>query len=65
METLKQVLMSRDDLNEVEALNLIIEAREDMLQRLDRDEMFDPADFMEEWFGLEPDYFDEILYWEA
>jgi hypothetical protein len=57
-ETIKEVLMRRDGMSAEEADDLINQAKEDMLDRLDAGEM--PLDICEEWFGLEPDYLDEL-----
>ena len=51
------ILMSRDDMNEDEALELIAETREMMLNS-------DPSDadeIMADMLGLEPDYIFDIL----
>lgn len=61
MESLKEVLMRRDNLNEQEALDLIQEAREDLHDKLASEEYVDDTDFMADWFGLEPDYIMELL----
>lgn len=60
MQTLSQVLQDRDDMSQEEAEALIAEARVDLKHQLD-DPDFDVDDFMDEWFGLEPDYFEELL----
>lgn len=59
--TLKEVLMSRDGLSDQEAEGLIAEAKTDLHQRIDQG---DPSahDICEEYFGLEPDYLDELLF---
>ena len=59
METIKEILMTRDNLNAHEADSLIEEARTDLHQRLIEGEM--PFDICEEYFGLEPDYLMELL----
>lgn len=59
METIKSVLMKRDDMSEAEADSLIAECKEDMNQRLTDGEM--PYDICEEYFGLEPDYLMELM----
>jgi len=60
MQTLKQVLMQRDGMTEEEAREVIQNAIEDMNERLDSGE--DLEGFTEEWFGLEPDYLEELLF---
>lgn len=54
-ETLKQVLMRRDELSAAEADELIAEARERCL------EGEDPEEVLAEEFGLEPDYIFDLL----
>lgn len=57
METIREVLMRRDEMTEEEAKELIADAREDWLDHYqDMDEFPDPYEFLQEWFGLEPDY---------
>lgn len=55
METLKQVLMRRDDMSAQEADDAIAEARERVL------EGEDPEEVLMEEFGLEPDYILDLL----
>ena len=56
METLKQVLMRRDDMTEAEADEAIAEAREVLQEYLDAGDFESAHDVCEEMFGLEPDY---------
>ena len=51
--------MRRDGMSEEEAEDLIQEVREDLMERLEDGEL--PFDICAEWFGLEPDYLDELL----
>jgi hypothetical protein len=60
VDSIKSVLMRRDGMTESEAEELITEAKEDMYRRLEAGEM--PEDICEEWFGLEPDYLDELMF---
>ena len=60
MKTIKKVLIERDDMTEIEADKLIKDAKEDLHERLAQGEM--PEGICEEWFGLEPDYLDELLF---
>jgi len=59
-KTLKATLMERDELTAEEAAESINECREDLMGRIERD---DPSahDILEEYFGLEPDWLDELL----
>jgi hypothetical protein len=60
METIKQVLMRRDEMTAKEADELITEAREDLMERIEHGDS-DLDDFCAEWFGLESDYLMEFL----
>lgn len=55
-----KILMDRDGMTKEEAENLYNEALEDMYTRLAEGEM--PEDICEEWFGLEPDYLDDMIF---
>jgi hypothetical protein len=57
--TIKQVLMTRDEMTEKEADELIADCKADLNERLADGEM--PMDICEEWFGLEPDYMMELV----
>jgi len=59
METIKEILMKRDNLSPQEADELIEQATDDMYERLSTGEM--PHDICMEWFGLEPDYIEELI----
>ena len=59
LRSIKSILMDRDGMTEEEADDLIGQAREDMFQRLADGEM--PWDICEEWFGLEPDYVEQLM----
>ena len=60
MESIKQVLMRRDDITSKEADDLISECQNDLNERLENGEM--PYDICEEYFGLEPDYLEELIF---
>ena len=59
MESLKEVLMSRDGLTSQEADDAIVSARENLMERLGDGEI--PYDICEEEFGLEPDYIMDLI----
>jgi len=52
--------MRRDGLSEEEAQDQINECRTDLFSRLEEGDM--PFDIMEELFGLEPDYLEELIF---
>jgi len=58
-ENIKAILMDRDGMSEEEANSLIEQAKEDLQERIDEGDM--PFDICEEWFGLEPDYLDDLI----
>ena len=60
MKTIKQVLITRDNLTEDEAIELIADAKEDLNTRLEAGEL--PFDICAEWFGLEEDYLEELMF---
>ena len=56
---IREVLMERDRMSAEDADDLIEQARTDLHERLgDGDGAFD---ICEDWFGLEPDYLDELI----
>ena len=55
MENLKQVLMRRDDLSSSEADAMINDAKEQVLEGAD------PEEVLRDEFGLEPDFIFDIL----
>jgi hypothetical protein len=59
IKSIKEILMERDGMSEQAALDLIQEATDDLFERLETGET--PLDICEEWFGLEPDYIDELI----
>lgn len=59
VDSIKSVLMSRDGMSEEEADELIKDARKDLYKRLDNGEM--PDDICSDWFGLEPDYINDLV----
>jgi hypothetical protein len=59
METIKKILMRRDGMTELEAKDLIDEAREELYYRLGKGE--DAFNICQEYFGLEPDFLMELL----
>ena len=54
-----EILMKRDGYTREEAQDQVSEARDEMYSMLSRGE--NPEDICEMWFGLEPDYIDELL----
>jgi len=59
MKSIKQILIERDGLTAEEAEEQIELARVELNNRLGEGAM--PFDICEEFFGLEPDYLDELI----
>lgn len=59
MTELEQVLMKRDNMSLAEVRQLISDARKDFDEYPEN--YIDVDQFMEEWFGLEPDYIFDVL----
>jgi len=57
--TLKQIIMRDEGLTSDQADKRLEQARRDIMERIECGEL--PFDFMEEEFGLEPDYLDDLL----
>ena len=58
-KSLLQVLIERDGMPEEEAKKLIKEVKEVLLDRIENGE--DAYDICEEYFGLEPDYLNDLI----
>ena len=61
VEGIKEVLMRRDGISEVEADELISDAKEDLASLLEAGDMEAAERICEDWFGLEPDYLTELF----
>lgn len=61
MESIKQVLMRRDNISAQRADELIQEAREALFDYLALNDHDAAEDVCQEYFGLEPDYLMELL----
>ena len=63
MKSIKEVLMKRDNMTSEEAEALIQEAKNEVNERLESGDMdMDiDAEICQDYFGLEPDYFMELL----
>jgi hypothetical protein len=62
VESIQSILMRRDGMTKDEAEDLIEDALEDLRIRLyDELSISELDNFCSEWFGLEPDYMEELL----
>jgi len=59
--TIKDILIDRDDMTEIEADNLIREAKKQFEIYIEAGDTMSIAYICEEFFGLEPDYLDEFM----
>lgn len=60
VDKIADVLMKRDGYTREEAEMEVKIAKADLRARIADGEF--PYDFCEEWFGLEPDYLDELIF---
>ena len=61
-ENIKDILIKRDNMSPEDADELIAQAKEAIEEYLDNDDMESAYNVCEEYFGLEPDYLDELIY---
>jgi len=61
MESIKSILMARDNMSADEADNLIAEAEIAFQVYLDEGDISGAEDICNEYFSLEPDYLDEFI----
>ena len=61
MQTIKQILIRRDNMSPQAADDLIQEAKDQLQEYLDNNEIHYAEDICDEFFGLEPDYIYELL----
>lgn len=64
MNRIVEVLVERDNMSRAEAKKLFCEARKVFMKMVDSGEMdtYLMDEFCQEWFSLEPDYIDDIIY---
>jgi len=56
MPTIVEVLMKRDGMSRRDAQDFIVEGRIEVLEN-----GADPDEILLDWFGLEPDYLEELM----
>ena len=61
METIKDILIHRDDMTPKDAHNLILEAKKQLAAYLSDGELDLAENICAEFFNLEPDYIFELL----
>ena len=62
MKSIKETIMRRDNITSDEADALIQEATEQLQEYIENDDFFGAEDICNEYFGLEPDYLDELIF---
>jgi len=62
MESLIQILVRRDGYTELEAKEEIAACRKAMLAVIEDGDFIYAEEIFEDWFRLEPDYMDEVLF---
>jgi len=60
LEDIKEILMRRDNLTEIEVENLIEDAKAAFFNYLDDDDQESADNICQEYFNLEPDYLDQM-----
>jgi len=61
MESIKEVLITRDGMDPTDADDLIAQAQAEFDQHINNNELDLAENICEEWFGLEPDYVIEFF----
>jgi len=61
MQTLIEVLIERDGMSREEAEADIAACRAEMLEAIEDGDFSYAEQIYEDWFGLEPDYMDEVI----
>ena len=59
---IKEILMTRDKMTEEDALQLIQDAKTQLQEYVANGYFGYAEDICQEYFGLEPDYIDELLF---
>ena len=59
---IKEILMDRDGMSADEADSLIAEAKESFMSYIDEGDLSSADNICEQYFGLEPDYMDELIF---
>jgi hypothetical protein len=60
-ERIIKILMRRDKFTHEEAEDQVQEAKKELQMLLDNGDLNEAYDICETWFGLEPDYLDDLL----
>lgn len=61
MESIKEVLITRDGMDPTDADDLISDAQDDFNYRVARGDLDAAENICADWFGLEPDYVIEFF----
>lgn len=61
MESIKEVLIRRDVMLPEEADDAIQECKDQLMEYIEANDMESAMNICQEFFGLEPDYLDELM----
>mgnify|MGYP003625485237 FL=1 len=61
MESIKEVLITRDGMDPTDADDLIAQAQAEFNEHINNNELDLAENICQEWFGLEPDYVIEFF----
>ena len=61
MESIKEILITRDGMDPTEADDLIAQAQAEFDEHINNNELDLAENICQEWFGLEPDYVIEFF----
>jgi len=59
--SIKNILMTRDGMTELEAVGLIVDGREEIMESIYSGDYDEAEELFMDYFGLEPDYMMELI----
>ena len=62
LRKIKEILMERDGMSELEAQELIDDTRAEIFEAIENGDLSAPDDIIACNLGLEPDYLDELIF---
>ena len=60
--SIKQTLIERDEITPEEADELIADAKAELYACIDNGDLMAAEEVCYDWFGLEPDYLEELIF---
>ncbi len=61
IDTIEEVLVKRDGMSMADAKDYVDQCREELNERIEDGDFIDAMDICAEYFGLEPDYLDQLI----